>query len=75
MVACVCPSRPRKHEFLLYCAISVLILNIVNLIILEFGQVKDIFSEDIRQKWSKEYDLLDSENGRNWTLFCMHINL
>lgn len=25
--------------------------------------MKDIFSEDIRKQWSKEYDLLESENG------------
>lgn len=74
MAACVLPSRPRKHEFLLYCSISILILNIVNLIILEFGQVKDIFSEEIQKVWGKEYDLLESENGRRRLTFIYYIN-
>lgn len=63
MVACVCPSTPRKHEFLLYCSLSILILNIVNLILLEIGQVREIFNEHLQKALSKEYDLLESENG------------
>lgn len=66
MVACVCPSTPRKHEFLLYCSLSILILNIVNLILLEIGQVREIFNDHLKKALSKEYDLLESENG----LYC-----
>lgn len=64
MVACVCPSVPRKHEFLLYCSLSVLILNIINLILLEIGQVREIFNEHLQKALSKqEYDFIQSENG------------
>lgn len=63
MVACVCPSTPRKHEFLLYCSLSILILNTINLILLEIGQVREIFSEHLQKALSKEFDLLESENG------------
>lgn len=63
MVACACPSTPRKHEFLLYCSLSVLILNIINLVLLEIGQVHEIFSEHLRKALSKEYSLLESEHG------------
>lgn len=63
MVACVCPSTPRKHEFLLYCSLSILILNIINLILLEIGQVREIFNEHLQKALSKEYDFIESENG------------
>ncbi|XP_031620984.1 ras guanine nucleotide exchange factor Q-like [Contarinia nasturtii] len=69
MVACVCPSTPRKHEFLLYCSLSILILNIVNLILLEIGQVREIFNEHLQKALSKEYHLLESENGRFITTY------
>lgn len=68
MVACVCPSKPRKHEYLLYSSLSILVLNIINLILLEFGQVREIFNDQIQKIWSKEFDLLESENG-NITIF------
>lgn len=64
MVAFACPSTPRKHEFLLYCSLSVLILNLINLILLEFGQVREVFNEHIQKMLSKEYDILESENGK-----------
>lgn len=64
MVACVCPSKPRKHEYMLYCSLSILVLNIINLILLEFGQVREIFNYQIQKIWSKEFDLLESENGK-----------
>lgn len=63
MVACACPSTPRKHEFLLYCSLSVLILNVINLVLLEIGQVREIFSEHLQKVLSKEYSLLESEHG------------
>lgn len=63
LIACACPSTPRKHEFLLYCSLSVLILNIINLILLEIGQVREIFNEHLQKVLSKEYSLLESENG------------
>lgn len=74
MVACVCPSVPRKHEFLLYCSLSVLILNIINLILLEIGQVREIFNEHLQKALSKEYDLLETENGSYWITFDLFIN-
>lgn len=74
MVAYVSPSAPRKHEFLLYCSLSVLILNIVNLVSLEIGRAREIFDDQLQKVLSKEYDLLDSENGNNfWFSFsCAH---
>lgn len=63
MVACVCASTPRKHEFLLYCSLSVLILNVINLVLLEIGQVREIFNEHLQKALSKEYSLLETENG------------
>lgn len=73
MVACVCPSTPRKHEFLLYCSLSILVLNLINLILLEFGQVRDIFNEHVQKLLSKEYDLLESENGKFLLFFPLEI--
>lgn len=65
MVACVCSSRTRKHEYLLYCSFSVLILNTLNLIILEFSQFKQLFNENVQKKMSmsREYDVLESQYG------------
>lgn len=31
---------------------------------MEFGQLKDLFSEHVQKQLSKEYDLLESQNGR-----------
>lgn len=62
-MACVCPSTPRKHEFLLYCSLSVLVLNLINLVLLEFGQVREVFNVHLQKIMSKEYDVLESENG------------
>lgn len=69
MVACVCSSRSRKHEYLLYCSFSVLILNTINLIILEFGQFKELFHENVQRQMStsKEYNVLESQYG---TFMC-----
>lgn len=64
MVAYVCPSVPKKHEFLIYCSLSVLILNIVNLVSLEIGRAKEIFDDHLQKVLSKEFDLLDEENGK-----------
>lgn len=66
MAACVCTSRSRKHEYLLYCSFSVLILNTVNLIILEFGQFKELFHENVQRQMgtSKEYNVLESQYGK-----------
>lgn len=69
MVACVSPSAPRKHEFLLYCSLSVLFLNVINVVLLEFGQIKEIFNENIQKALGKEYDLLESESGKQIHLF------
>lgn len=63
MIACICASSSKKHEILLYCSVSVLILNTVNLIYLEFGQLKDLFSEHVQKQLGKEYDVLESQNG------------
>lgn len=67
MAACVCSSRSRKHEYLLYCSFSVLILNTLNLIILEFGQFKELFHENVQRQMSesKEYDVLESQYGKH----------
>lgn len=64
MVACVCASSPKKHEFLLYCSISVLVVNTINLIFLEFGQIKDLFVDGDQINMGKEYEVLESVNGR-----------
>lgn len=63
MVACICSSSIKKHEFLLYCSISVLLLNTVHLIYLEFGQIKDLFADHVQMRLGKEYDVLESQNG------------
>lgn len=63
MVAIYWISTPRKHEFLLYCSLSILILNIINLILLEIGQVREIFTDHLKKALSKEYEFLDLENG------------
>lgn len=73
MVACICTSSTKKHEFLLYCSISVLILNTINLIYLEFGQLKDLFGEHIQKQMSIENDLLDSQNGKSFRIFFVSI--
>lgn len=64
MVASVCASTPKKHEFLLYCSISVLVVNTINLIFLEFGQIKDLFTDSDQMHMGKEYEVLESANGR-----------
>lgn len=43
-------------------------LNIVNLILLEIGQVREIFNEHLQKVLSKEYHLLESENGLYLTI-------
>jgi len=66
MVICICPSGIKKHEILLYCSVSILILNTINLVMLEFGQLKDIFNESYRNLITEtiDYDLLSSQYGR-----------
>lgn len=64
MVACLCTSAPRKHEFVLYCTVSVLILNALNLIFLEFGQLKHLFGEHVHSRLGREFDVLDTATGR-----------
>lgn len=66
MVACVCSSRTRKHEYLLYCSFSVLILNTLNLIILEFSQFKELFHDSVQKQMSasREYNVLESPYGK-----------
>lgn len=63
MVSCLCPTTPRKHEVILYGSVSVLILNTMNLIFLEFGQIRDLFGEHTKLRIGKEYDVLESQNG------------
>lgn len=69
MVAYVSPSTPRKHEFLLYCSLSVLVLNIINLVSLEIGRAREIFDDHLQKVLGKEFDLLDVENGTSNLLY------
>lgn len=57
-------ARPRKFEMLLYGSFILLVLNMGNVIFLEFGQIKELFSERIQSKFDKEYDVLKSPSGR-----------
>lgn len=63
VVAIAYPSTPRKHEFLLYCSLSILVLNLINLILLECGQIRELLVENSDDVLSKEFELLESENG------------
>lgn len=65
IILCVCLTSVRKYELILYCATAVIFLNAINLVLLEFGQLKDVFSESFRFRIKDStYDLLSSENGR-----------
>lgn len=64
MVACICTPAPRKHEFLLYCTVSVLVLNVLNLIYLEFGQLRELFGEHVHERFGREFDLLEAPTAR-----------
>lgn len=65
IVLCVCLSSVRKYELILYCATGVIFLNAINLVFLEFGQLKAVFSEQYRQGIKdSSYDLLPPGNGR-----------
>lgn len=65
IILCVCLSNVRKYELILYCSTGVIFLNAINLVFLEFGQLKDVFSEQYRQRIKdSSYDLLPAENGR-----------
>lgn len=65
IILCVCLSSVRKYELILYCSTAVIFLNAINLVFLEFGQLKDVFSEQYRLRIKgSTYDLLPEENGR-----------
>lgn len=65
IVLCVCLSNVRKYELILYCSTGVIFLNAINLVFLEFGQFKEVFSQQYRQGIKDtSYDLLTHENGR-----------
>lgn len=65
IILCVCLSNVRKYELILYCSTAIIFLNAINLVFLEFGQLKDVFSEHYRQRIKdSSYDLLPEENGR-----------
>lgn len=64
-VVCICLSNLKKYEILLYCSTGVIFLNTVNLILLEFGQIKDIFSDQFRLKIKDtSFDFLPTDHGR-----------
>lgn len=64
MFACFCPSMPKKHEFILYCSLSILIFNVLNLISLEVGQTKEIFTNHLKKVMNHEFEIFNSENGK-----------
>lgn len=65
IVLCVCLSSVRKYELILYCSTAIIFLNATNLVFLEFGQLKYVFSEHFQNRIrDSSYDLLADENGR-----------
>lgn len=61
IILCVCLSNVRKYELILYCSTAIIFLNAINLVFLEFGQLKDVFSEQYRQHIKdSSYDQLPS---------------
>lgn len=65
VAVCICVSNVKKYEALLYCSTGVIFLNTINLILLEFGQLKEIFSDQFKARLKDtSYDLLPYEHGR-----------
>lgn len=65
IILCVCLSNVRKYELILYCSTGIIFLNAINLVSLEFGQIKNAFSDQYRQHIKdSSYDLLPAESGR-----------
>ncbi|XP_055685796.1 uncharacterized protein LOC129791593 [Lutzomyia longipalpis] len=69
IVVCICTSSTRKYEILLYCSTSIIFLNTVNLILLEFGQIRDVFHEPTRtgatqRPQDPHFEFIPSEGGR-----------
>lgn len=50
-------------------------LNTINLIYLELGQLKELFSDEVQQQLGKEYELLESQNGISNVVFNQITNI
>lgn len=68
IVVCICTSSIKKYEILLYCSTSIIFLNTVNLILLEFGQFREVFHDPGRPGTLRlregHFEFIPSESGR-----------
>ncbi|GAB0089988.1 hypothetical protein DMENIID0001_046180 [Sergentomyia squamirostris] len=69
IVVCICTSSNKKYEILLYCSTSIIFLNTINLILLEFGHLHYVFHDHPRSSISDSdrdphFEFIPSEYGR-----------